>query len=443
MENASSPFNLSLPPLVRQVLARLIDAGYEAYIVGGALRDTFLLRPVPDWDIATSAPCDRIRALFSDTKHYHLKHETVTLVLPDRRVEITPYRDPGRSLGGDLARRDFTVNAMAFDPFRQRLIDPWGGLKDLELRMIRATGDPDARFMEDPLRLLRGIRLAAQSGFAIHRHTLAAIKTNAFLVNHAAMERVREELVKLLADIRPSRGFRLMARCGMLDQIIPELSEGIGVTQNSRHRHTVFDHTMETVDAVVPRLHLRLAALFHDIAKPRVRERVRGTWRFLDHARKSSDLAKEILARLRFSRTLMEKVAHLINNHMIEYSEEWGDGAVRRFIRRVGPEHMGDLLLLRRADLRAHRVDSSMIRSLEELERRIVSITRETNAVSLGDLALNGHDVMAILDLEPGPSVGRALQHLLEAVTDDPALNNPEDLSFLLSESPPTDREAC
>jgi tRNA nucleotidyltransferase/poly(A) polymerase len=228
-----------------------------------------------------------------------------------------------------------------------------------------------------------------------------------------------------------------MSRCGILDQVIPELSEGIGIMQNDHHRHSVFEHTMKTVDSIAPELHLRLAAMFHDIAKPRVRKTVRGTWRFFGHARESADLAKGIMARLRFSRTLMEKVACLINNHMIEYSEEWGDGAVRRLIRRVGTENIGDLILLRKADLRAHGVESGRICTLEQLERRVASVIRERQALSPCDLALNGHDVMDILELEPGPAVGRTLQRLLEVVTDNPHLNNQEDLSFLLRKGGP------
>jgi putative nucleotidyltransferase with HDIG domain len=225
-----------------------------------------------------------------------------------------------------------------------------------------------------------------------------------------------------------------MHRCGILVEVLPELCEGKGVDQDhSHHRYSVFDHTMETVDRVLPDLHLRLAALLHDIAKPRVKHFERGKWRFLGHAQQSADLARRIMARLRFPRTLTDKVSHLIDNHMIDYRAEWGDGAVRRLIRRAGTESIGDLILLRKADLLAHGMDNCIREPLEDLEKRIASILRKRQVVSLRDLALNGHDVMEILHLEPGPRVGRILDGLLEAVTDDPRLNNPGDLLAILT----------
>jgi tRNA nucleotidyltransferase (CCA-adding enzyme) len=428
-------FELSLPRRISSVLVRLIDAGQEAYIVGGVLRDALLGRtPAPDWDITTSAQSHLIRELFKDTKNFCLKHGTVTLVFSDTRVEITPYRVPARSLEEDLATRDFTVNAMAWDPAREALVDPWEGAVDLDRHMIRATGDPDSRFREDPIRLLRAIRLATDLGFEIHPRTFAAMEADAFLIDGAAAERVREELTRLLLGSRPSNGFKVMHRCGILVEVLPELCEGKGVDQDhSHHRYSVFDHTMETVDRVLPDLQLRLAALLHDIAKPRVKHFERGKWRFLGHAQQSADLARRIMARLRFPRTLTDKVSHLIDNHMIDYRAEWGDGAVRRLIRRAGTESIGDLILLRKADLLAHGMDNCMTEPLEDLEKRVASILRKRQVVSLRDLALNGHDVMEILHLEPGPRVGRILDGLLEAVTDDPRLNNPGDLLAILT----------
>jgi tRNA nucleotidyltransferase (CCA-adding enzyme) len=432
-------FELSLPRRISNVLVRLTDAGQEAYIVGGVLRDALLGRPpVPDWDVTTSAPSHLIRELFKDTKNYCLKHGTVTLVLSDTRVEITPYRTQTRSLEEDLATRDFTVNAMAWDPVQRTLIDPWGGKADVDRRIIRATGDPDSRFREDPIRLLRAIRLAIGLGFEIHPRTFAAMEADAFLINGAAAERVREELTRLLMGSHPSNGFKVMHRCGILAEVLPELCEGKGEDQDhSYHRYSVFDHTMETVDRVLPVLHLRLAALLHDIAKPRVKHFARGKWRFLGHAQQSADLAQRIMARLRFSRTLTEKVSHLVDNHMIDYRAEWGDGAVRRLIRSTGAQNIGDLIILRKADLLAHGMNNGMTKPLEDLEKRVASILRKEQAVSLRDLALNGHDVMEILHLEPGPRVGRILDDLLEAVTDDPRLNNPGDLLAILKKGIP------
>jgi len=436
MPNPTISFTLCPPSFVTDALARLIDAGYEALIAGGALRDTLLSRPIPDWDIATSAPHDRIRELFSDRKTYHLRHETVTIVLPGNRLEITPYRGPDGTLEGDLARRDFTINAMAFDLPRKSLIDPWGGREDLAQRVLRATGDPDLRFREDPVRLVRGVRLATELGFEIQHQTLYAMEIHAQLLSRVARERIREELIKLLLSSHPSRGFTILSSSGMLKQIIPELSEGENLKQGLHHQHTVFDHALETMERVPPVLHLRLAALLHDIGKPRVRTPEDNTWRFLGHASVSAHLAGQIMARLRFSRLLTEKVVHLVLNHMIEYTPQWTGGAVRRLIARAGSENIHDLLALRKADLQAHGTGSRGTGPLEELQERVSLILREKQATSVPQLAVNGHDVMNLLHLEPGPRVGEVLQRLLEIVTDNPELNNPDDLRALLEKGP-------
>ncbi|OPX41719.1 MAG: CCA tRNA nucleotidyltransferase [Deltaproteobacteria bacterium] len=423
---------LHIPSFVSDALARLTHAGYEASIVGGALRDAFLDRPIPDWDIATSAPRQRIREVFSDRKTYHLKHETITIVLPKNRLEITPYRDPGRTLIGDLARRDFTINAMAFDPLSKQLIDPWNGRKDLAQKIIKGTENPELRFQEDPVRLLRGIRLSTDLGFEIHPQTLQAMHTHAHLVRQAARERIREELIKLLMSSRPSRGFRMLSVQGLLKHIIPELCEGEGIEQNIHHKLTVFDHSLKTMEMVPQVLHLRLAALLHDVAKPRVRTLEGDTWRFFGHARESACLANRIMENLRFSRSLTKKVVHLIMNHMVDYTPQWGDSAVRRLIRKAGPDNIDDLLLLRKADLLAHGTGLDRIDSLEELKARTAAILKEKHPISVHQLALNGNDVMEILHLGPGPRVGKVLQHLFEVVTESPELNNPHDLRALL-----------
>jgi putative nucleotidyltransferase with HDIG domain len=436
MQNLNTPFTLRPPSFILDALARLVDAGYDALIVGGALRDTLLKRPVLDWDIATSAECNRIRQLFSDRKTYHLRHETVTIVFPHNRLEITPYRDPNGTLEGDLARRDFTVNAMAYDPVRRELIDPWNGRKDLAQRVIRGTGYPGLRFREDPLRLLRGIRLAVELDFEIQDQTLQAMDVHAHLLRHVAPERIREELVKILMCPRPSGGFKMLSAQGLLRHIIPELCEGKGVEQNFHHQHTVFDHALETVEKVPPVLHLRLSALLHDIAKPRVRTLKGDTWRFLGHARESAHLAQQVMARLRFSRLLTEKVAHLIMNHMIEYDSQWSDGAVTRLIGKVGSDSIDDLLILRKADLVAHSTGNERARPIKELQERVASALQKKRATSVLQLAINGDGVMKLLDLEPGPRVGEILQHLLEIVIDNPHLNNPDDLQELLERAP-------
>lgn len=425
------------PDFVLGALARLTDAGYDASIVGGAVRDSLLHRPIPDWDVATSAPPKVIRELFSDQTTYHLKHETVTIVLPGNRLEITPYRGPERTLEGDLARRDFTINAMAYDPARKRLFDPWDGRKDLKKRILRATADPDARFREDPIRVLRGIRLAVELGFAIDQRTLGYMEIHARLLRREAPERIREEVAKILMCDHPRRGFKLLSDHGQLEHIIPELCEGEGMEQNIHHRFPIFEHALETVERVPQLLHLRLAALLHDVAKPRVRTPGPNGWRFLGHARESAQLAENILARLRFPRLLTEKVSHLIAEHMVEYTSQWSDGAIRRLIGRTGIENIDDLLTLRKADLLAHGTGENGAQLLEELQGRIAVIMGREEATSVQQLAISGYDVMDALRLKPGPLVGAILRHLLEIVLDNPQLNNPRDLRTLLKETPP------
>jgi putative nucleotidyltransferase with HDIG domain len=431
MENFTVPFVLQPPPFVSGILRRLRNAGHEVHIVGGALRDILLKRPVPDWDISTSATSDQIRMLFVDTKSYQLKHETVTLIVQGNRVEITPFRGPEKNLCGDLARRDFTINAMAHDTLLQTLIDPWEGRKDLARRIVRATGDPESRFREDPVRLLRGIRLAAELDFRIDEGTLFTTRSMASSISKAPRERIRDELFKLLMCETPSKGFKMLLESGLIAYVMPELSEGTGVEQNPYHRHTVFDHIMETLDRVPPVLHLRLAALLHDIAKPRVRIYDDDQWRFFGHEEAGAILAEEIMERMRLPRPLIKKVVRLVRYHMIRYSPEWGDPAVRRFLRKVGPEHVPDLLTLRRADLQAHGTSLEPTGPLDDLEQRVCSLIREKPVTRL-TLAVNGRTVMRVLNLQSGPMVGRCLDQLLDIVTDRPGLNNERDLLEIL-----------
>ncbi len=428
----STAFALRLPSFVHGAVQRLRNAGHESYIVGGALRDTLLKRSIPDWDISTSATSEQIRTLFIDTRSYRLKHDTVTLIVQGQRMEITPFRGTEKTILGDLSRRDFTINSMAHDTLLETLIDPWEGKKDLERRRIRATGDPESRFREDPIRLLRGIRLAVELDFRIQEGTLAAMRSMASTISYAPWERIRDELIKVLMCETPSRGFNMLSETGLLNHVMPELSEGTGVEQNSYHRLTVFDHIMETLDRVPAVLHLRLAALLHDIAKPRVRTYDDDQWRFFGHEEAGARLAEEIMGRLRLPRFLIKRVVGLVRYHMIKYSPEWGDPAVRRLLRKVGPEHIYDLLALRRADLEAHGTFREPEAPLNELEIRIRSLIRERAATCLTHLAVDGHTVMKVLNLTSGPMVGKCLDELLEMVTDRPGLNNEKDLVEIL-----------
>ncbi len=425
-----SPKNI--PSFVLKILQRLSRAGHQAFIVGGAVRDACLKRPVTDWDVATSARAHAIRALFQDINTFSLKHETVTLVNAGVSYHVTPFRKGATSLEDDLARRDFTVNAMAYDPFPDRLIDPFGGHRDLRCKKIKAVGDPGARIQEDPLRLLRSVRLAVELGFSIEEPTLTHVTAMAFLLGRVAAERIRDELVKILLVEKPSRGFHLLVRTGLLKGFLPELLEGYRIRQNAFHRYTVFRHVMETLDRVEPTPLMRLTALLHDIAKPRVRSRRDGEWRFYRHEQASADLAGQILDRLRFSKAMIQKVTNLIRHHMIGYNTQWSDGAVRRFIRRVGPENVLDLLRFRHADLDAHGLPRERPGPLDELEQRVGACMAEPLVLGPRDLAITGRQVMETLDISPGYEVGRILNQLVERVSEDPSLNQEKRLLELI-----------
>ena len=426
-----------IPGFVLHVIERLNNAGFNAYLVGGAVRDILSGRPVADWDIATSASNVEISVLFHDVRNFTLKHETVTLVWQGTHYEVTSTRGadrPGISIEEDLGHRDFTINAMAYDPSKGVILDPYNGRQDLKKRIIRAVADPCERFNEDPLRLLRAVRIAVELGFRIEGATMKAIHDMSAQLTLSAQERIRDELMKILLVQRPSSGLKLLKRFGLLEQILPELMEGVLKRQNRHHRYTIFRHTLETVDMVEPDPVLRLAALFHDIAKPRVRKKINDGFRFHGHAEESALLACEIMERLRFSKELIRKTANIVNHHMVEYKSHWSNGAIRRLIRRFEPDPIDCLLSFRRADLLAHGVAGDDLVLLSELEGRINALRNEPIISHVRDLALDGEKVMEILGLSPGPEVGKALDFLMEKVIDQPELNTEEALKSLLEE---------
>ena len=426
------PEQIEVPGFVALALERLKAGGHLAYIVGGAIRDTLLSRPHQDWDIATSASPSQITQIFSDIPHYTLKHETVILLIESHSVEVTTFRGTEeRDLHMDLSRRDFTINAMALDPEEKVIIDPFEGRNDLAKKLIRAVGDPAQRFTEDPIRLLRAVRLATELGFTVEPNTFSVIQKMASSLEDVAKERIRDELIKILLAPRPSRGFNLMRRAGLLSIIIPELAEGYLKRQNRYHRYTVYKHIMVTVDTARPVLPLRLAALLHDIAKPRVRTKGKDGWRFIGHEKVSAQMTREILSRLRFSSNIIENVAHLVEHHMIDYTERWTDAAVRRWIRRVGTDKVELLIELRKADLIAHGRGTHKADQLEELKERVNNALNEFVA-STRELAIDGHTVMRQLGIGPGPQVGKILERLMALVTEHPELNTPDRLVDIL-----------
>ncbi len=423
-----------IPKFVIFILNRLKRSDHKAYIVGGAVRDFCLKRPITDWDVTTTATPSEIKAIFSDTRLFSLKHDTVTLVDSTNHYEVTTFRGEKNDIRGDLNHRDFTINAMAFDSETGEILDPLGGKTDIKQKLLRAVGDPEARFMEDPLRLLRAVRFATELTFIVEPETLNNLTRMASLIRPVAAERIREELMKILMSQKPSTGFNLMVKTGLLTHFLPELLEGYRMRQNHYHRYTVFRHIMETLDRVRPVPALRLAALLHDIAKPRVREKSGVNWVFFGHEKESAVLCEEIMTRLKFSKDMIRKVTNLVAKHMIGYHSGWSDRAVRRLIRRVGRDDIEDLMLLYRADIFAHGLDDQKEDLVNELDKRIMKQLNGSMATTTQCLAIDGYNIMDFLGISPGPKVGRVLKELMERVTDHPEINNKKTLLGLLEQ---------
>ena len=434
----------TVPAGVLATLRVLQGAGHRAVLVGGCVRDLMRGVGIADWDIGSSATPDTVQALFRRTVPTGLKHGTVTVLLDGesapRAVEVTTFRvESGYSdarrpdhvtftddLRADLERRDFTVNAMAWDPLADRVDDPFGGRSDLAAGILRAVGDPRARFHEDGLRPLRAARFTATLEAAIEAATFEAMGEARAEVERVAAERVREELVKMLGAREPSRGFEALRRSDLLRVVLPELQATVAVPQNKYHAYDVYFHTLYTCDAApADKIEVRLAALFHDVGKPATRaERPGGEATFYNHQFESARLAEQAMTRLRFPREMIERVAHLVRQHMFDYRAEWSDAAVRRFLRAVGPENVADLFDLRIADNVGNGTKTGFPHYLGELSDRIEGILQSAHAFTLSNLAIDGRDVMRETKSPPGPHIGEILERLLEEVIEHPERND-------------------
>jgi tRNA nucleotidyltransferase (CCA-adding enzyme) len=435
------PVDLSAVP--RDVLAlceRLRSHGKRAWIVGGCVRDLLLGRVASDWDVATDARPPELLRIFPRAIPTGIEHGTVTVVKEGHHYEVTTLRGEGTYTDGrrpdwvefvdditaDLARRDFTVNAIAVDPRDGKLIDPFDGRGDLERGLLRAVGDPHERFSEDGLRVLRAARFVATLELALDPSTESAIRPTLDTYRKVAHERVRDEWVKTMKARRPSRAFEIMRRTGILEVTCPELLEGVDMEQNKWHAFDVWRHGMECMDACAGDPVLRIAALLHDVGKPRTRTWSDKTkdWTFYDHDRVGAEIAEPIAARLRFSNEERARIVALVRFHLFHYSDEWTDAAVRRWIRRVGADRVEDLYRLNEADVRGKGRDFEPdLDALAQLKVHVARVLAEGAALSTRDLKINGHDLMRELGLKPGRIIGEILEALLEEVTADPSLN--------------------
>ncbi len=445
-----------IPGYITDTLGIFEKEGFEVYIVGGAIHDLLMKRPIDDWDFATNATPEQILSFLPKDAFYDNAFGTV--MLPHEKTEnpldITTFRTEhgysdtrrpdkvvwGKTIKEDLQRRDFTINAMALKRKDKTgnydLVDPFGGQKDIDSKLIRAVGDANERFSEDALRMMRAIRIAAELGFKIEETTFEAIKTNSSLINKIAKERVHDELIKILASPNPYEGMVMFKDSSLMDEILPELTKTFGVEQKSPGRHHIYDvgtHSMlslkycKSTDPIV-----RFAALIHDIGKPQTYKKLKnGTITFYNHEMVSTKIAQRISKRLRFSKKDTEKLINLVRWHQFSVDEHQTDKAIRRFLKNVGPENVEDMLDLRTADRLGSGAKETSWR-LEDFKKRLIEVQKQPFTVH--DLKITGGDVMKELNMKPGPEVGKILDQLFEEVCDKKVPNERKALLKRLKE---------
>ncbi|MGL4367596.1 MAG: CCA tRNA nucleotidyltransferase [Brevinemataceae bacterium] len=446
-------FSYNIPNDILSLYNIFSSHGFELKLVGGAVRDLLRNRCVSDFDLATSASPEQMLALFRDNKNYFLiptglAHGTITVVYEKKHYEITSYRIDGNysdkrrpdtvsfttSLEKDLSRRDFTVNAIAVDPMTKEIFDPFHGRNDISNKIIKTVGCPSERFSEDALRMLRACRFASVLGYTIDPETFLAMTKLSHYIQQVSQERIRDEIIKILSGPKPSVGIELMKTCGLLGFILPELEEGIDVSQNEFHKFDVYTHNLETCNHMKSKLYTsRLAALLHDIGKPRAKKfavKIGNGNVFYNHEIIGAKMTKQIMHRLKFSNEDINFTVLLVEMHMFYYTNEWSNGAVRRFLQKFDGNlfFLQELFLLRQADRLGSGTKKNYPHILSEFRTRINDIMSVDAALKVKDLKINGNTIMNKFSLTPGPVIGKILNHLLELVLDSPELNSEEKL---------------
>lgn len=437
--NLSKPLKIMLPQAVEDIIDKINSMGYEAYIVGGCVRDSLLHREPGDWDITTSATPEQIKKVFRRTIDTGIRHGTVTVMVGSEGYEITTYRIDGEyedsrhpkevtftaSLEEDLKRRDFTINAMAYHP-KEGLIDLFDGCGDLDRHVIRCVGDPVQRFTEDALRMMRAVRFAAQLDYRIEENTFNAVKELAPSISNISAERIQMELVKLLISDHPEK-FELLHRSGLTAYFLPEFDRTMTETQNNPHHcYTVGEHILCSIPLVPEKPELRLAMLLHDIAKPLTKTTdENGTHHFYGHPEMGSEIAREILNRLRFDNHTIHMVCGFVAHH--DRRMESTSKSVRRAVYQIGEEYFPELFDIQRADVMAQSNYQREEKLENELKCREIyrQIIEKDQCMSLKNLAVNGKDLIQS-GIRPGKEIGEILGRMLEDVIDEPSHNNRE-----------------
>ena len=459
---------MKIPQEILEIIKSLQKKGFEAYLVGGCVRDLLLNKKPKDWDITTNALPHEIQLVFKDSL-YENQFGTVAVKTNSedetlKIVEITTFRKEGKytdkrhpdlitfakTLKEDLSRRDFTINAMAIalgtrnpKPETQeksyklqdtsyKIIDPFNGQKDLKDKLIKAVGNPNERFQEDALRLIRAIRFACELNFEIEKETFNALKKNSYLIRYIAKERIKDEFIKIIQTENAKKGILLLKETDLLKEIIPELEETVGVSQNKHHLYPVFEHLINSLDYAAKKnysLEVRLASLFHDIGKPKTKKGEGKDATFYNHEIVSTKITQKILKRLKFPNEILNKVLKLVRYHGFVYEPQvTTDSSVRRLLLKVSKENIQELAQVREADRIGSGCPKAVPFRLRHFLFRVEKILKETSGEqpSLKMLKVNGNDVLRILNIPPGPKVGMILNILLEKVIDNPSLNQKE-----------------
>ncbi|WP_352418431.1 CCA tRNA nucleotidyltransferase [Proteiniborus sp.] len=439
---------ITYPEEVEIIFKKLNCNGYSRFIVGGCVRDIILGKEPFDWDICTDARPEDIQRIFKEfyTIPTGIKHGTITVVINDKNFEVTTFRtdkdyiDHRRpreveftsNIYEDLKRRDFTINALAYNEF-DGLVDCFNGLKDLKEKILRTVGNADERFNEDALRIIRGVRFSAQLDFEIDEDTALAMTSNRALLEDISKERIREEFIKILLTDKPSEGIKKLINLRLMEYIMPELLDCVGFEQkNPNHNKDVFNHIMEVLDNTEKDVYLRLAALLHDIGKPQcftVDENGKG--HFYGHHKKSAEIAENILTRLKFDNKTIGIVKLLVNEHMSRY-EFLREKSIKKFINKIGIDNLDRLFRLQVADIKGSKPPHDFSK-LEHFRDECTRIINQKEPMSVKDLDINGYDIMN-LGINQGKEIGDMLNYLLDIVLENPELNRKELLSEFIKQ---------